>query len=147
MPTKRDYIFTYPDAWGSWEEYFRAYAANRERVNDGDTGPVQGDVRLTSGVIPLKDPPISAKRLAAFLADLEFDVDVLEQRQERFWRGKWVPQVIVHVTGLLSGSEGRSALWARWLNGKAQECKVQVNGALPARVGVTEAKKMIVGAR
>lgn len=147
MATKRDYIFTCPDAWGSWEEYFRAYAANREQVNAGDAGPVQGDVRFTSGIIPLKDPPTSAKRLAAFLADLGFDVDVLEQSQERFWRGEWVPQHIIHVTGLYSGSEGKSAIWARWLDGKAQECKVQVNGAMPVWVGVTEAKKMIVGAR
>lgn len=147
MATKRDYTFTYTGPQGSWSDYFRAYAENRDRVNAGPDGPSQGDVRFLSGVIPAKNPPASATKLAAWLRELGFGVDVLEQAQERFWRGEWVPQDVIHVTALMSGSEGRSALWAKWLKGSAQPCKVQVNGGMPVWVNVTEAKKMIVGAR
>ena len=143
MAQTRNYTFTPErDYGGDWKAYYRDYAANRERVNAGDDGPKQGDTRVVAKVQPVDDPPKNVASLVKYLSELGFHTQVLGHSEEKYLRGEWHPQEVVHVTAKM----GKSAGWFRWVNGKPEESKVQVNGERPAWTTMTAGKKLLLGA-
>lgn len=143
MAQARNYTFAPTrDYGGDWKAYFADYRKNRDEVNAGDDGPKQGDMRNLDGLTPERNPPKNVTTLDKYLTELGFEVEVLSQRQEKYLRGEWHRQEVVHVTARM----GKSAGWFRWIDGKPQECKVQVNGERPVWTTMTAGKKMLLGA-
>jgi hypothetical protein len=146
VSTKRDYTFKPPrDYNGDWREYFADYATNREQVNNPKVVEVErGTVELVDSTeeVSLADAIRSAKTLAAYAQDLGFAVKVHTSSQRKFWNGVWKEQPVWHV----SGKMGLSAFHARWVDGKAVETRVQINGGPVEWLPVTKAKERLVGA-
>ena len=128
-------------------EYLSGGAGTREKALESKSNR-EGDTRTLSGVIPIpeEDVPRSAKQLRTYAEDWGYTCEVLSHKRERFSRGAWVPEEVVHVTGVFDG-EAHSAFHMRWVNGKAQDCRIQVNGGQKELVGIMLAKKKMQEAR
>ena len=149
MPAKTNFTFAPEHDYDNWHDYFTAYAENREAVrNPPIPDAKEGDLRTINTVTPVadEDMPRSAKQLRTYAEDWGYTCEVLSHKRERFFRGAWVPEEVVHVTGVFDG-EAHSAFHMRWVNGKAQDCRIQVNGGRKELVGIMLAKKKMQEAR
>lgn len=143
--TKRDFNFTPTREYDNWHDYFADYAAHRHAINNPEVPDVvNGTVEPTREVekVDIADAIRSAKTLANYAAELGFKVDVWTGGSRKFWRGEWLEQSVWHVAGKM----GKSAFHMRWVEGKAQECRVQINGGPVEWMAVTAAKKKILEA-
>lgn len=143
---KRSFNFTPTRDYGTdWHAYFADYRKNIEEVNmEGKAETPNGAIEVTEKATEqtIADAVRSAKALANYAQELGFAVQVHTSGQRKFWRGEWLEESVWHV----SGKKGSSAFHARWVAGKAVDAKVQVNGAEPQWVKVTEAKRLLLEA-
>jgi hypothetical protein len=126
------------------EHYLSGGYKTREQALE-ESGIKNGTIEVTRKVekVDIAEAARSAKQFGTYMQELGFPVDVWTSGQRKFWRGQWVEQPVWHV----SGKKGSSAFHMRWVEGKAVDCKIQVNGGPVQWVKVTEAKKMMLGAQ
>jgi hypothetical protein len=153
MASKPSHVFSAPELYNNWGDYFAAYRESRRAFDDPAKEVERGTIEMLSGVVPQKfmaevKVPKGATDLQHLATELGFDSEVLVHRERKFWNGDWTVRDVVHVTGL-KRTPVHSAFHARWVAGKPETggCKVQVNGGMPEWVGVTELRKKILEAK
>ena len=143
MATKASFTFAPERDYDNWHDYFAAYAEHRELIRNPPVPEAKdGDVRTVGLIhtVPEDDMPRSARTLRNYAQDWDFDCQVLTHSRERYFRGQWVHEDVLHVTGV-HDAYTHSAFHMRWVNGKAQDCRIQINGGPVEWLGITAAKK------